>query len=427
MFLVAKRAAVCALYIGAGLGRFAVRILISKISVQRTPIDQIAGRTLAEVFESLGPTYLKLGQLLATRRDILPPAIIEHLGRLLDQLPPVPIGHLHKAWQDDFGMTACDALERLEGQPVASGSIASVYRGRLKNGPEVAIKVLRPDVLSIVKADSRLIRILASIVGCIPGLRQVPLRGMADEFLSCVWHQLDFGREAEASERLRKGLIWESGVIIPKLILPFCGRSIITMEFINDIGDRAASRPVRRRAALRSALQALYRMLFVEGIFHCDLHPGNLHLLPSGKAVILDFGFTSEFSDQDRLKFAAFFYAFATGQGRQCAHLSLEMATHVPTTLDKRAFEIEILNLVEKVHDARVEDFQVALFVANLFDIQRRHRVRSTIAFAMAAIALMVFEGMIKQIDPELKFQRMAEPFIFRASVRGYRPEPATG
>jgi ubiquinone biosynthesis protein len=406
-----------------GALRLAFRLASARLAQRGTSRQRVIGRTLAELFEVLGPTYIKLGQILSTRRDLLSEPVTQELARLQDQLPPVSFSVVPALFRRELGTEVEEVFSELDPSPIASASIASVYRGRLRDGRQVAVKVLRPGIRRCVRADLRLLRSLSGLFGRLPPLRRLPLRRAMDEFGTCLERQLDFRLEAEANRRVRAALASEPNVSIPELVEELCGPSVITMQFIEGLGR---TRTGSDGAALQAALRALYRMIFVEGFIHCDLHHGNVHFLPGGRAVLIDFGFMAEIEDAERLKFAEFFFAMATNDGARCAQIIRETAIFSPPGLDYEAFAADITSLVGSVSGAKASRFQVAGFVLGLFNSQRRYGIVGTTAFIMAIISLLVFEGLAKEVYPDLDFQREALPFILGASSRRNDRKPVT-
>jgi ubiquinone biosynthesis protein len=386
-----------------------------RLAVRREPPARVLARTL----ERLGPTYVKLGQLLATRRDLLPAEAVTHLERLQDRLEPAPFATLPWLFREELGVELDDVFAALDPDPIASASIACVYRGVLRDGTEVAVKARRPDVARRIELDLRLIRggarIAARLPG-LPGLRGLPVLAALDEFGACLRRQVDLGLEADANRRIRAALVDEPDVLVPALVERYCSESLLTMELLPvERGRRDPS----RRPALLAALRALYRMIFVEGFVHCDLHGANLFLLPDGRAAMVDFGFTAELPTEARLQFAEFFLAMAMNDGARCTRITLDTAAYVPPQLDYRVLEAEVSALVARAAGAAVDDFRVADFVLGLFEIQRRHRIVGTTAFTMAIVSLLVFEGMAKEVAGDLDFGREAVPFVLRALASG--------
>jgi ubiquinone biosynthesis protein len=374
---------------------------------------------LVEFAQKSGATYVKLGQILSTRRDLFNDAVIAELELLQDEMPPISFPLVPELFRDELGVQLSDVFSEFDPIPVASASIASVYRARLHDGTAVAVKVRRPELETRIQADLRVIRLLAGLIERLPGFRSVPLLLTVDELACCLERQIDFRLEASANKRLTAALADEPSLTLPVLVERLCSSSIITMQFIEGLQAPHKRRGAECRTALLVALHALFRMIFAEGFVHCDMHQGNLHLFADGRAVLVDFGFVAELRPADRIKFAEFFLALAINNGRRCARITLETAGSVPKNLAYERFERQVVELVNTVSGASAREFQVVSFVTGMFDVQRRFRIRGTTGFMMAIVSLLVFEGIAKEVDPDLDFQREAMPFVLRASA-GY-------
>ncbi|HET7232885.1 MAG TPA: AarF/UbiB family protein [Longimicrobium sp.] len=408
----------------AAAARLGARLAAGSLTPGGESRASVAGRTLAELFEALGPAYVKLGQLLGTRRDLLGEDALRHLARLQDSLPPGPFDVVAALFRDELGVEVGDAFAELDSTPVASASIATVYRGRLHDGRVVAVKARRPDVARRIHADLGLLRLAARMLARLPPLRLIPVEATVADFCACLERQLDFRAEAAASRRLRAALACEPGVVVPALVDELCGPSVLTMEFLPGLCAHPGRGNGEARQSLRAAVRALYRMIFAEGCIHCDLHRGNLAFLAGGRAALLDFGFVAELGRDDQMKFAEFFLALATGDGPRCARVTREMALSVPPGLAYAAFEAEVVALVSEASGSRAGDFLVAGFVGRLFDIQRRHGLRGTSAFVMPILSLLVVEGIVRDEDPGFDFQREALPFVLGPAVPALFPRP---
>lgn len=407
----ATRAAALGWHLSLAAVRLGFRLAVRAALRRGEPGAAVVGRTLAELFQALGPTYLKLGQLLSTRRDLLPEAAILPLEQLQDRLPPGPFRVVAALFREELEMELADAFLEIDPVPIASASIATVYRGTLRDGRQVAVKVRRPGIARRMREDLRFLRLAGSLLERLPPLRMVPVVATLRDFCAALERQLDFRAEAAANRRLRRALACEPGVVVPELVEELCGPSVLTMELVEGVPLRSLD-VAEARAALRAVLLSLYRMIFFEGLIHCDLHRGNLKFLPGGRVALLDFGFMADFRRADRLKFAEFFFAMGTGDGACCARIALEMASSVPPDLDRAAFEADVAALVARVSRVPASEFLVADFVGRLFELQRRHRVRGTSAFVMAIVSLLVVEGLVREVYPELDFQREARPFV---------------
>jgi ubiquinone biosynthesis protein len=409
------RAAVLGCFLASAASRSALRLAAARVRRDSEPAASILGRTVAELLQALGPTYVKVGQILSVRRDVFGEDFTKHLRPLQDDLPPIPFEQVPARFRRELEVELADVVAELDEVPLASAGVSSVYRGRLRDGRSIALKVRRPGIARQVAADLRVLRAGAALLERLPPLRLVPMRAAVDDFGACVERQLDFRLEALSNRRLRLALASHEGIVIPRVIEELSGESILTMELIPGVARAEGALDGHARGALLAALRALYAMIFVEGFFHCDLHPGNLHLLADGRAALVDFGFMGEFCAADRVKFAEFFLALARNDGARCAEIAVEMASSRSPSLDYPAFEAEIASLVGQAAERSARDFEVAGFVLGLFEAQRSHGVRSTTAFTMAIVSLLVFEGLAKQVYPDLDFQREARPFVLRA------------
>lgn len=414
----AARAAAVGGHVAAAGARFCARLPLARLGPRRETRASVAGRTVAGLFTALGPAYVKLGQLLGTRRDLFGADVIRHLSVLQDGLPPGPFGGVAALFRRELGVEVGEAFAELDPEPLASASVATVYRGRLRDGRAVAVKVRRPDVARRIRTDLGLLRWAARRLGRLRALRAVPVVAAMEEVCAVLERQLDFGLEAAASRRLRAALACEPGVVVPRLVDELCGPSVLTMELVEGFGSHRAPAGSDARAALAAAVRALYRMIFVEGCIHCDLHHGNLGFLPGGRAALVDFGFVAEIGDQARKNFARFFYALATNDGATCARITRNTALSVPPDLDYAAFRAEVVALVEGASRTPAGEFRVAGFVGRLFEVQRRHGLRGTNAFVMPILALLVLEGIVNEVDPGFDFQAEALPYVLHAAVR---------
>ncbi|GAB4199821.1 MAG: hypothetical protein OHK0022_20340 [Roseiflexaceae bacterium] len=418
---VMKRAAALAWHLCWGLVGFAIRTAVNKIFGPRLTRAEIVGQTMLATLQRLGPTYVKLGQILSTRPDIFNESTIRHLASLQDQLPPEPYEQVPMRFKEELGIDIEEAFLEFDPRPIASASVATVYKAILQDGRPVAVKVRRTGIVELIEIDLYLLRLVANALQLIPALRLLPLRQSIDDFGICLMRQTDFRIEAAANRRIQAALASDPHITIPGLIEELCSPSIITMDFIREAKQSRHIKAEAAQSAMLTALQALYRMIFVEGFVHCDMHLGNLHLLDDGCIALLDFGFMAELHDQQRIKFAEFFYAMSINDGPGCADVIVETASFCPPNLRAKAFRAEVSTLVASFSRAKTKDYQVSSFVVRLFDIQRRYGIRGTSDFTMAIMSLLILEGISKRFHPDLDFQSQAGPFIFSAFMLRYK------
>jgi ubiquinone biosynthesis protein len=373
-------------------------------------VDRLAA-LCTDTLERLGPTFVKAGQLLSTRADLLPPDVRRHLGRLHDRVKPPPARAL----------PPMAGLREVLTRPVGSGSIACVYRGRLHDGRTVAVKVRRPDVVERMRADLALITAGARLAARLPGLRRVPVNEMVAQVGACILGQLDLAGEARSLARMRVALADIPDVVVPAVHAELCAEDVIVMDFVDGLdGPPAWQLPaaVRRRTVAR-ALHAAYQMLFVDGLVHCDLHPGNLFLLDDGRVVIVDAGFTHQLAPGVRHAFAEFFFNMGAGRPDRCADVVLGTIRAADPDADVAAFRRELVALVAVNTSVCAGDFNLRRFATGLFNLQRLHGLYAAPEFVFPLLALLVIEGMVDEVDRTADFQGEAVPYLMRALLEG--------
>ncbi|GGM62336.1 hypothetical protein GCM10012275_36340 [Longimycelium tulufanense] len=370
---------------------------------------------LPGLFMDLGPTFVKGGQLLSTRRDLLPRSWCEALGVLHDHVAPMTVAETELALATAYPTGW--PFGSFEWRAVASGSIACVHRAVLRDGREVAVKLRRPGIRGRMLADLALLQSGARLVQRLPRLRRVPVTRIVAQVGGAVVRQLDLVREAESLAGLRANLTAVPSFRVPAPVPAACGPGALVMEFVPGLRrfGRHELDPTTRKELVRNVLRGVYRMLFLDGLVHCDMHPGNLYLTPSGEVVLLDAGFVVALPDSVRRLFAEFFLNMALGRGDECGEVVLRSADDIPADADVERFRREIADLVGSVSGASAGQFQLAPFAARLFDLQRGCGVAAAPEFVFPLMSLLVLEGMVNDFDADVNFQAEAVPVLLTA------------
>lgn len=394
-----------------------------RVARGRDAAGRFLSRRCAALLQRLGPTFVKCGQIVGTRRDLVPPALCEALDALADSVRPMSPRQaraaLAEAYGDDPGPFASVDLV-----PVASGSVACVLRGTLTDGREVAIKLQRPGIRRVMAADLALVRAIGAFAARLRAFRGTPVREIVGYVCDAVYAQLDFVREAENLARLRSDLASVPRVWVPALERGATRDTAIVMEFIPGLDASAAagaSDAVRRRYAART-LAAVYRMVFIDGFVHCDLHRGNLYFVRKGQVVVLDAGFTVQLTERIRRLFAEFFLHMSLGDGERCARLVIESSSGVRPDADLEGFTRGMADLVERSSRAAARDFSVIGFATEMFALQRAHGLHAASEIVFPLLGLLVIEGTIRDLDPDVDFQQEAQPLLVKA-VFGAPPD----
>jgi len=387
--------------------------------------QRLVCRRLTALLMLLGPTFVKAGQVLGTRRDVLPRMLCEELSSLQDSVTPLNEAQTRAALAEAYGDEAGEIFAELDPVPVASGSVASVYRARLASGQDVAVKVRRPGIGRVMHDDLALIRRGAGLVARLPVFRGVPVEEVVGAMADAVAGQLDFEREADNLRRLRKNLSEVPRVWVPRVYPEACRPQCVVMEFIPGLAVDTAGKctPAARRRFAASGMAAMYQMLFVDGFVHCDMHPGNLYFTSSAQVVVLDAGFSVRLSDRLRRLFAEFFLNMSIGRGRRAAEIVLESSAGVGRDADVEGFTVRMADLVERSHGLPAREFSLIAFATEMFDLQRRFGVHAAPELIFPLLSLLVIEGTIRELDPGLDFQEAARPLLMRGlfGTRGGR------
>lgn len=372
----------------------------------------------------LGATFIKFAQLLSTRVDVLPAELCARLAVLHDNVPAMKPKTARRLATKRLGGDLGAIFADFEFVPVASGSIACVYRATLHDGTVVAVKLRRRGVDRILGADLTLMRGVARVMSKLPAFRSMPVREMIDQLGGAIAAQLDFGKEATALAALAENLRELDWISVPKGRLDITGpeqiaAGILAMEFIPDLIRRDPNEfePKVRDLLGARAMQSVYKMLFLDGLVHNDLHPGNLYFRPDGTIVMVDAGFVSKLSERARWYFTDFFYAMATGNHTRCAD-NLMTTGAVPAEFDEPAFRGEIEELIRTSSGARSKDFNLLTFATTLFDIQNRYKLYGDPEFVFPLLSMLVLEGAIKEFAPDTDFQDLATPYVLLALAK---------
>lgn len=370
------------------------------------------GQCVFGLFRDLGATFIKVGQIMSTRPDLLPPHIIDALKRLQDDVGPFPFKFVRETIESDFGQPVEKLFAELSPRPTASASVAQVHKARLASGEWVAVKVRRPNIEELCVFDLGVMRLYASILELLPSLRLLAPTESINQFGRAIAMQLDFTIEAENNRRFRRNFAAEPDVIIPRLYDTLCSKRVLVMEFIEGVKVLDCARSgVEPRRLGQLGFRIMLKMVFADGFVHADLHPGNILVTPSGKVALLDLGLVAELDNEHRNAFARYFAAWAQGDGETMADIMVKHSPS-PSIGDRAGFRAAVQQFVDRYHGKRLGEVEVARVVYEMMAILRRFRVRMNATFTMVNIAIAVTEGIGKQLDPTLDLMNEAMPFF---------------
>lgn len=407
--------------------RLALACLVRLVRRTGPGYSELCGVCAAGLCEALGPTFVKLGQILSSRPDLLPAGAAAPLARLQDQVRPFESRLVPRIIEEAYGRPLGEVFSSFDLVPVSAASVAQVHRARLLDGRLVAVKIRRPGVVRTVEDDLRILRFCATYLSRLPFMRTLPLSELVEDIGTPVRQQLDFAAEAENNALFRRHFDGAERVKFPELVEPLCADGIIVMEFMERLQKVNSTRlsAAEHRSAARAGLHALYKMIFIDGFIHADMHPGNVFVREWGEFVILDTGLVARLSPSEQQDFVNFFFGLVNNEGRECARIVFDNASYYGRGCDRAAFEEAMVGLVAEHSALKSSEFEVARFVYQLVALQRRFRIRGSTKFMMTILSMVVFDGICKQLYPECDFQGEARGYLitakYRRAARGQR------
>jgi ubiquinone biosynthesis protein len=384
------------------------------------------GVRLRQALESLGPIFVKFGQVLSTRRDLIPADIASELALLQDRVPPFPSQQAAACIEAALGAPPAKLFAQFETDPVASASIAQVHFAVLHDGREVAVKVLRPGMLNIIEKDMALLRMLAGVIERLgPDGRRLKPREVVAEFDKYLHDELDLVREASNCSQLRRNFGPDTGrgavLIVPEVIWEFTASTVFTMERMYGIPvgriDRLRAAGIDIEKLARTGVEIFFTQVFSDGFFHADMHPGNIYVSDRpetlGHYIALDFGIVGSLSEFDKNYLAQNFLAFFHRDYRRVAQLHIESGW-VPAGTREEELEGAVRAVCEPYFDRPISEISLGQVLLRLFQTSRRFNVEIQPQLVLLQKTLLNVEGLGRELDPNLDLWKTAKPYLER-------------
>ena len=396
-----------------------IRLLTRIVSVGRD-LRAPRGERLREALESLGPIFVKFGQLMSTRRDLLAPDIADELARLQDRVPPFESNLAVAIIEKAFGRPLDRIFATFEQTPVASASIAQVHFATLPDGREVAVKVLRPNMKVVIEKDLALMKMMAGWVenASADGKRLKP-REVVAEFDKYLHDELDLLREASSGAQLRRNMAGLNLVMIPEMYWDYCMPDVMVMQRMKGVPishtQRLRDAGVDMKKLARDGVTIFFTQVFRDGFFHADMHPGNIQvsLAPEtfGRYISLDFGIVGTLTEIDKEYLAQNFIAFFRRDYKRVADLHIESGW-VPAETRSDELEAAIRACCEPYFDRPLKEISLGLVLMRLFQTSRRFHVEIQPQLVLLQKTLLNIEGLGRDLDPNLDLWSTAKPFL---------------
>lgn len=378
-------------------------------------------------FESLGPTFVKLGQLLATRPDLIPKEYVEEFKKLHDQAPTLPFDEIRKVLDSHFDKELSDVFESFDETPLAAASIAQVHQAVLKTGEEVVLKVQRPGIEKIIKEDLNVLYFLAQLVRrYVPEAELLDPVGIVDEFFKTLELETNFIVEANNIRRFQENFQDDPDIVIPEVYGQLSGRKVLVMEKLNGIPlsqqQSLNQEGIDPEVILKKGLRAYLKMVFMDGLFHGDLHAGNLFVLPNNKVGLIDFGVVGRLNDKTQNAIVNMMLALAYEDYDRLAFQYVDMAPYSEKT-DVDRFARQLRDLIAPYFGLTLQNVNVGRLLMDSTGIAASHRLVLPSELVMFFKSLVTVEGMARLISSEFDLLSASLEFADELIFHRYKPE----
>ncbi|HZR08343.1 MAG TPA: AarF/ABC1/UbiB kinase family protein [Myxococcales bacterium] len=400
--------------------------------LSREEMRATSARRFRETLAELGPTFIKLGQILSSRPDILPLDFIAELSLLQDRAAPMPVQTVFQLIEKGLGRPAQELFAAIDPEPMASASIAQVHRARLHSGEEVVVKVQRPGIEEQIRSDTDLLAYLARFLeGVIEETGIYTPTGIVSEFRAAMLLELDFENEARNIEEFAKTHANRPYVVIPRLYRDLSSRTVITMEELKGVKLKTVlespSFPgVDRKQLARNVLEASFQQLFTDGLFHGDPHPGNVMVMEGNRIGLLDFGLVGRMSKAMQESIIVLVLAVSLRDPDTVARLLYKVG--VPDQrINLHSFRQEIHDILERYMGLKLSEVDSGVLMTELVDLAMKYKIKIPKEYAVLSKASATTEGIVRQLDPELDVTQAALPYARQLLYERYSPGSMSG
>jgi ubiquinone biosynthesis protein len=387
-------------------------------------VDQPFPVQLRRRLEILGPTYVKLGQILSLRQDILPDSVTSELRNLLGDLPPVPFEVISGILESDLGKPVDELFAEIDPRPLGSASIAQSHWARLTSGDQVILKVVKPEIRDLLYRDATLLRTTARFLQFV--IPRYQPRRVIDEFCDYTLREVEMTLEAENAETFANNFADMPDVVFPRIYREYSADNVLCMEYLDGVRpDDPAVRllPLEERERFISlGAETIIRMLYQDGFFHADLHPANLLVLPDTKVGFLDLGMVGRFDPEMRHNMLELFYSMVM-EDYEGAARHLAAVSQTEPRSDVQGFRRAVKEVARRWRtNARFEEFSLALLILECIQLGARYHLYFPVEMVLMVKALVTYEGVGYLLDPDFNVAEVSERFVGQIFRREYSP-----
>lgn len=399
--------------------------------ITRENVDPTGKMTTAQkvvmMLQELGPTYVKLGQVLSTRPDLIPEDYIEELKKLQDNVAPFSFKEAKNQIEEDLGANTDQVFLSIEEKPLAAASIGQVHRAVLKNGQEVVVKVRRPGIDKIITADLEIMLNLARLVEKhIPEVRIYDPVGKIEEFADAMHKELDFTREGFNIDKFRQNFEGDETIYVPKVFWEATAQKVLTIEYIKGYKvtelDEITNNNLDRKQIAVNGAKAMMKQIFMHGFFHADPHPGNIIIRPDGKIVFIDFGIVGRIDKYTKNKLADLIIGIINKDTKKIIGVLLELS-QVEQELNISEIELDVEDLLDRYYGKDLKNIDMSKLLSEVFAIVAKYKIILPSNFTLLLKSLITIEGVGLELDPDFNIFETAKPFVDKMLRERYNPQ----
>jgi ubiquinone biosynthesis protein len=417
-------------YVIKDLGLNDLHILPKKATLKAEKAEddrKTLGVRIRRILEELGPTFIKLGQVMSTRPDLFPEDMILELEKLQSHVPQFPYSQVKAIIEEELDQALSNVFEVFDETPLAAASIGQVHRAVLLTGEEVAVKVQRPEISKKIDIDFEILMEMAQLAEMrLDWAKRYQLKEIVEELKETLKMELDYTIEAHHMSRIKAQFRRDADIYIPDAYHYYTTKRVLVMDYVSgeklkDVIARDTNDAVKKRLA-EQIVDATFKQVLIDGFFHADPHPGNIMRLEDGRLVLLDFGMVGQLSPEMKQSFSELVIAMTKEDTNQMVDVLLDMGM-APDDINKRALTNDVDRLMMKYYRQSLKEIRLADAIRELFKIAYKHKIELSSDFTLLGKTLLTLEGTIEQLDPTLSLVEMAKPFGDKLLRDRFRPE----
>ena len=377
----------------------------------------------------LGPTFIKLGQLLSARPDILPSHWVDELSELQDAVPPIPVAAVRAEIERGLGRSVAECFAELDAEPLASASIAQVHRARTHSGEPVVVKVQRPGTRARIEADLGLLREIARLVEALVEETGVYTpTDIVQEFDRAIHEELDFTNEARNARTMHDAAITRPYLVIPRVHDHLSSGTILTLDYVEGVkvSDVSAAGGYDLQQVAKNIIESAFRQLFEDGIFHGDPHPGNILVLPENRIALIDFGLVGRLTRPMQEALVTMILAVSLRDADTVARVLTRIGVPDART-PISTFRNDIAEILDRYLGLKLEEIRTSTLLRDLLDLAVKHRIRVPKEYAVLSKASVTLEGIIRRLYPQLDILELGMPYAQELLMARFSPSDARG